>query len=892
MPAQPSVKATSVLHEILAWSKGRPVWQQDALRRIIVNGSISATDLNELEILCRAAHFPPSCQKNITAAASLAAAHLPPTPGAEASVSLVSIGALQHVDRLPSTQVLPFGPSPGLTVIYGDNGSGKSGYARVIKKACRARGAPPVIRDNVFATAQAAKASAAIIFRVGGVDVPVTWTDGSPSDARLANVFVFDASAARNYLQEDSSAAFTPFGLDVLPILSKTCDAIGERLKQEISQVRTAIAGLVANWKYTAATDVGKMIAGLSATTKVKDVETLSGLDAKQAQRLQDLGEALKSDPIQKAKETRAAATRVDALAARVLAAAGELADEQVDALRKLVDEVKSAEEAAKLFASGQFSATYLPGTGSQVWRSMWDAAREFSISSAYVGEVFPFIGDAARCILCQQGLDKEEVERLIAFDSFCKDKSQAIASETAKRLKDAVERLDPMAALGPELDKVDADLAAMTPEQRATLQEYAKKADERLEIVKRNLATRVWDATSDIPPSPHSSLKDLRAVLEARAKTEESAHDLETRKLLMAELSELEAHEWLAGIKQDVLAQIERYKTIARLEACLKDTVTTKITTKNTDLTEQFVTKAYCDRFRDEVKDLGLCTLEVKLDAIQGKKGEARFGLRLSSAADKKVLDIASEGEQRCVALAAFLAELSQASHASSLVFDDPVSSLDHPHREGIALRLVRESKTRQVIVFTHDVVFLNDLQSHAMRSSLILEVLHLEWNDNVPGQCVKGLPWDLKTVDERFDRLEKEQTTIAESWNAVPSEENIRAIRHAYSWLRATVERIVEKEIFADVVFRFRSYINLKNLGEVVGFADSECKELKRLVQRCHDVTEAHDAAGGKQASVPKPTDLADDLSAARILVMNIRKRRKATTAISSSSSQGTKP
>jgi wobble nucleotide-excising tRNase len=69
------------------------------------------------------------------------------------------------------------------------------------------------------------------------------------------------------------------------------------------------------------------------------------------------------------------------------------------------------------------------------------------------------------------------------------------------------------------------------------------------------------------------------------------------------------------------------------------------------------------------------------------------------------------SEGEKTCVALAAFLTELATAQHASALVFDDPVSSLDHRWRSSVAKRLVDEAKKRQVIVFTHDLVFVNDL-------------------------------------------------------------------------------------------------------------------------------------------------------------------------------------
>jgi len=265
-----------------------------------------------------------------------------------------------------------------------------------------------------------------------------------------------------------------------------------------------------------------------------------------------------------------------------------------------------------------------------------------------------------------------------------------------------------------------------------------------------------------------------------------------------------------------------------------------------------------------------------VKLENIKGKKGEAKFGLRFVIPTSHKVVDIASEGEQRCVALAAFLSELSQASHQSALVFDDPVSSLDYWHREKIAARLVNESKSRQVIVFTHDAVFLHDLQSCAKHETDSSEIFHLEWSGNMPGKCIKGLPWDFKSADDRFDKLEKEQRTIAKTWNAVPNEENVLSIRRAYSWLRATLERIVEREIFADVVFRFRAYVDIKKLNGVIGFTQDECDELKRLNQRCNDVTDAHDAAQVKQAAIPIPDDLDKDIADAKKLLIAIRDRR----------------
>src|SRR5204862_151546 len=137
----------------------------------------------------------------------------------------------------------------------------------------------------------------------------------------------------------------------------------------------------------------------------------------------------------------------------------------------------------------------------------------------------------------------------------------------------------------------------------------------------------------------------------------------------------------------------------------------------------------------------------------------------------------------------------------------------------------------------------FLHDLQQSAATIDIEPHILHLEWNGGKPGRCREGLPWDWKTAKDRFDKLEKRQRELQVSWNPQPNTINVQDMRQAYSWLRATLERIVEKEVFSDVVFRFRIYIKVQMLDGVIGFTAQECSEIQRLMQKCHDVTEAHD-------------------------------------------------
>ncbi|CAN5344833.1 hypothetical protein BH11PLA2_BH11PLA2_52690 [soil metagenome] len=356
MPAKtpPSSAPVSAPHEILKWSSNRPDWQRDALRRIITQDTLVEADLIALDRLCRAKHQADFCTDPPVVSDPLSEAHLPPAPGAESSVTLLSIGNMQRVNRLPTDQSLTFGDNAGLTVIYGDNGSGKSGYVRVIKKACRTRGALPVIRPNAFAPATTLPASADIVCRVAGVTPTISWNDGAVSDGRLANVFVFDDSTAGHYLEEDAPASFSPSGLDILPKLSKACDLITARIQTEIDAIKSEITANAKYWKTTSSTVVGKLIDQLTGDTKKTDVEALALFSPKQALRLTELKEALKSDPKQKALETTASANRLRSFAAKIATNTRELTDVALLALRKLIEDAVATSEVAKTFAGGQ----------------------------------------------------------------------------------------------------------------------------------------------------------------------------------------------------------------------------------------------------------------------------------------------------------------------------------------------------------------------------------------------------------------------------------------------------------------------------------------------------------------------------------------------------------
>ncbi len=878
-----SEKPKSVLHAIHEWSIERPIWQCDALRRIITKQKLDDADLAELEKLCRQTPGALAADGTSLVADPLADGHLPAGPNAQASVSIEYLNNLTGVNRLPAGQKIIFGSAPGLTVVYGDNGTGKSGYVRVIKKACRTRGAPPVIQPDAFSSTRP-QAACDIGIKTGSGSSEIKWVDGKVTDAILSNVFVFDSAAASHYLESDGPASFTPYGLDVLPKLSKVCDVIGERIKNDINALdREITAGKGALEKHPN-TIVGKVLAKIDGKTQASSILLLANMTDVETKRLADLRTLLGSNPKKKAQETRASKKRIEDFKARLDEQVLLLSTGQVAKLKKLFEDASTTALAAQTSAQSRFDTGVLVGTGSDLWRALWDAARTFSTESAYPESKYPHTAGDARCVLCQRPFsgDAPTIARAESFEAFCNEDIQKTAKAATKILADECKLFSVRNSLKADYDKLAADLNELKSEEVKLLTEFVKEADDCLATVKKAITAQKWGEPVVLPNSPTSILKAIVDALELRAKTEESADDPKARAMLQDECDELEAKEWLKTVKAEIDPQIARYQRQEALRSRLDETKTTGITTKNSALTKELVSDVYCQRFSDEVRELGVSTVEVKLEELQGSKGQKSFGIRLIGTTGQiNIQEIVSEGEQRCISLAAFLAELSQSSHQSALVFDDPVSSLDHFFRGKIATRLVKEASQRQVIIFTHDTVFLNDLVSVADETSTPFETFYLRWDSKNPGTVESGLPWDCKSPQDRLDKLEKAQRELDKRWQPMPDDGLKKEMRDIYSDLRATIERIVEKVVFGDVVFRFRSYVNLKNLNDVVGFTAAENTEIQRLFKKACNVTAAHDPAAGKQASVPDAKELATDIAATKTLLEAIRARQKAATS-----------
>jgi hypothetical protein len=139
---------------------------------------------------------------------------------------------------------------------------------------------------------------------------------------------------------------------------------------------------------------------------------------------------------------------------------------------------------------------------------------------------------------------------------------------------------------------------------------------------------------------------------------------------------------------------------------------------------------------------------------------GRSHFDVALDANTKAKKARILSDGEQRALSIACFLAEVGRTLGNHGIIVDDPVSSLDHLRLRTVAQRLVQEAANgRQVIIFTHNLVFFQEVRNAASRRAAQVPVTtHLiaKKEDGSFGLIYEGdVPWEAQRVRDRVPTL-----------------------------------------------------------------------------------------------------------------------------------------
>ncbi len=615
----------------------------------------------------------------------------------EAELILNSLSDVLSVNALAGAQTIEF--NANLTVLLGDNGSGKSGYTRILKQLAGSRTVESIL-PNVYESDGDGLPQAKVLYTLGGNEHGLDWTGGHIPD--LARVAIFDDPSVRVHLDGDLSYLYTPGDLVLFPAVSASINAVRARLEGEIARRSPGESRLAE--RFTPGTRVYALLQELGTRTDSLALRELANVSEQEAAGLQSLESHIGALQAQ----TVPAQLTVEQLRRdhyrRLISVAAKVIAFDFDAYNQAVLDATDAEERYGELANKLLSGAAVQGADAQAWKTFLLAGEAYR---RHLGsESYPAQEDV--CLYCRQDLGAEALGLLRSYQEFANDAQRRRAADTRARA----------GALSREVISID----------RSRLSEELHHHNERWPEGAIQSATEMLaaleaqqEAITVGRPAEWSELKELALELTRDCKarlqnTEKLIADLGSKaeervaalKVAQARYVDLRDRLELGRCFDEVLSHIENAGWVARaLELRARfGTLQRSFTEIAKTAGEQFINGDFSARFSQECEALAASAVRLDFPGRQGRTARQK-----TIARKHRPSTVLSKGEQRVIALADFLAEALMRPAAAPLIFDDPISGLDRSHARLVAGRLAELCLQRQVIVFTHDVWFVEEL-------------------------------------------------------------------------------------------------------------------------------------------------------------------------------------
>ncbi|WP_421699073.1 AAA family ATPase [Ancylobacter sp.] len=858
------------IDDVLDWAKKLSSWKQDALRRLAISNDLTDTDFGELLAMVKlAAGF--SLASPPPAAIPFAKAHF--GGGKQQPIILKGIANIENINRLVPKAALAFCPK-ALTIVYGRNGSGKSGFVRILRTACRKRVENPSklkVLADVYG-ASAGPQTAEIIIDAGTGDTPISWSPGKAASPQLMQVAVFDTASAELYVNGGNQIRFLPFGLALPHRLNTVCLSLKDKLETErATEVGDKVSLTTIVFTPTRDTGAQRFDKALSKSTTTAQIDAATVFAEADQLRLDEITAALSAGAAAAADVT-AFAKWADTFATECAAAETALSDAALQQLAGLRATAVAAREAATVAAGALFTDEPLPGVGSDTWRALWAAARDYSLKKAYIGKSFPVVvADAgpAACVLCQQPLLPDGASRMQRFQKYMDDTLDTAASKAEQAVAEALTNVSELSCLRAtdfpdrleQIRKRDAGLADLLASFQATAVARRDQAVARLN-------GEPYEAAPALVV-PSEEVKAFALKLKAEKDGLAQASNADERAKLTAEKAELEDRRTLSANKSKLIKRRGLLIIDGAYGKALADVQTRGITQRANELLDTHLTTAVVTQFDAERTRFDIMHLNVGLARKSGQT-KAEFEVDPKTKLTKVTSEILSEGEQRALALAGFLTEVTLTDGSGAIVIDDPVSSLDRNRSVKVAERIAEEALKRQVIVFTHDIVFFNELCRAADAEGIDPVTVALFSDKSAAGKIdAAGMPWKGLNVAKRLGRIKNDAAQLSKLHTTSPADYEI-AVKNLYGRLRDTYERAVEEIIFRDIVRRGTDVIQTQLLRYVY-LSHALAIRFHEGMTRAN--THSHDNPAADTVPVPSPDEFAKDIDELQLLIAALK-------------------
>lgn len=773
-------------------------------------------------------------------------------PSQDDTLELSRLYEVEHVNALAPEQTLEF--DADLTVLFGQNGSGKTGYARILKRISAVRTPEDILPNAHAPAATATTPSARIEYRLSGQAHSVHWMNEAGL-APFTRISVFDSAAVSLHVDSDLGYVYTPAELALFSHVASGIRGIQQLIATEVTELRPGANPLLA--RFARGTTIYPMIETLGATSDLAEIERLAtvGDDAEdQRDRLQSEVEALRANTLDalltNARQSQRDLTRLTSVL-RILASYDTAA---YDAARNSLAAAQQRRAQARELL---FTPTELPGEPDDEWQRFIVAGDSYR---QHLGaEHYPQAGD--NCLYCTQDLSPIALDLVGRYRTFLDETVTQQLATAQVALTDASLPLD-RSELAAAMEFTSGQAALdEAPSWSAPAAAVLHAADAALNESSTGQALTGAGLTTDAAALV-SSLEPMAS--DAELATAKLAEDKMNATALLAakqsELAELTARIELArnlSAAREYVRRAKRADQLEKLSKVISSGAGKQLTIQSKLASEDLVNKNFEGLFTEECSRLRAPGVAL---TFQGRSGRAQ---RKKVVASYRPSSVLSEGEQKVLAIADFLAESRMRETKAPLVFDDPVTSLDYRRLDEVAARIQQLAESHQVIVLTHNIMFASALISVRQNKKLRAKIYEVR-----DGGATKGIL--APDVEPRLDTAADLAKRINVKLQSIPGAEPVlqdALIKETYDLLRAWCEAFVEQELLQNVTQRYRANIMMTRLSKIdVSRFDAAVAVIEPLFARACDRMSGHSHAAEYMSTKPTVDELQEDWEKAK--------------------------
>lgn len=741
-------------------------------------------------------------------------------------IELISLSDVLGVNRLAKNQTINF--SPNLTVVFGENGTGKTGYGRILKTLGFSYDSYNNILSDISKTAE--PQSAIINFNANSVSKTFNW-NGSNSIQELENISVFNNNCVSITLN-DRQLIVTPIGFHLFNLITAELNKLEQLINNEIAKYPTAI-----NWtnQLNRGTQQQVFISTLSNNSTEERLNQISSFTNIQEKELQDteteLTNLIKVVLQRDIQTITASISELTIIIAKIQNTQRHLNlnEWNISSERniKIYELEKKANKGIKEIAEKN---------GIEFYQSI-EFDNFIKSAEAYIKiigkENYPENG--SNCIYCLQPLENTATDLLKNYRLLLNDKTQENLSTLKQEKSNAinlVSQIDTNYTLSQATFGFDNENKVIQPSE---LIEFQKS----LIILKQHyISDTVTNETPfnlDFPKYIKfctDKKTELNATLILKNDLLSNISTKETQ--LKAKIAELKDRKLLSTKIIEIKTSISNHNIISILNSKYSNFNTASISRKTTEAREELVRQNFNSIFKNELKSFNKSHLTIDLN-FGTSRGNSIISHKINT---HSLLEILSEGEQKAIALSEFLTELQLDNIKAPVIFDDPVNSLDHNIIDDVARRLIKLSIDRQVVIFTHSVLLFNSfLHLSELATNKVLQCEFYNTSNNF-GET--GFITDGKKINSVTSYIKKINTILN---TPQVGRNEVDVAEDCYGFLRSAIELCVETEIFQGTIKRYQKNVALTSFLKINGDKINIHKEkLNEIFERCCGFIKGH--------------------------------------------------